>query len=321
MNQRAFADVLVKELVDSAPERSDLRKFYLRNGFDPNNLNDANEIWKVFVRYNLDSMGTQSLTVEKHWNTVPVDSILKQRTELCDSIRAFKLNGPAPCYADFTNHCRAAYSKNKGFIYADNCCAAIGQQCPVVRITNEISWHRAHYKVARIIVECAKRLLIENEDGNRSGNLNDIIKTIFQSYKALASDYRIKATRAFIDIFDNIKGYGMPPKVIVWLLSDLGSPVHQINHWPETDLSQLTPIDTHVQRLAVRFGFVSGTRSTSLEISKRLAELYPEEPRKLNFAMYRLASEAEENICAKTPQCSQCKVKVPGVYNLCPANV
>lgn len=53
MSEKEFAKVLVQELVEKAPARTDLRKFHLRNGIDPYNLNDPDEIWKVFVRITL----------------------------------------------------------------------------------------------------------------------------------------------------------------------------------------------------------------------------------------------------------------------------
>lgn len=318
MSQKEFARVLVQELVEKAPARADLRKFHLRNGIDPNNLNDADEIWRVFVRYNLESLGTQSLTVEKHWIATPKISILKQRTMLCDMIRKFKLNVPPQCYANFTKNCKMVYGKDKGFS-CPSYCTSINQECPVIKVTKEITWHRAHYKVAKIIVECAKRLLIENKEGNKNGNLNDVVNEIIWRYKNSLVDYKARATTELIQLFDNIQGYGKPPKVIVWMLSDLSSPVHKINHWPDIDLSQLAPVDTHVQRLAVRFGFVSENQSSSSIISRKLADIYPEEPRKLDFAMFRLASEPEENICAKTPNCDQCKTKFSKVHELCPA--
>jgi hypothetical protein len=318
MSHQEFAKVLVQELVDKAPSRTDLRKFHLRNGIDSGNLNDADEIWKVFVRYNLESLGTQSLTVEKHWNATPANSILKQRTTLCGMIRKHKQNGPLQCYNNYTRNCKMLYSKDKGFSFPAGC-SAMNDVCPVEQVTRAIGWHRAHYKVAKIIVECAKRLLLEDNDGSKCGNINDVVKAIIGKYKSIRADYKVPATKELIHRFNNIQGYGNPPKVIVWMLSDLSSPVHQINHWPDIDISQLTPVDTHVQRLAVRFGFVSGNQSSSPVISKRITDLYPEEPRKLDFALFRLASEPEENICGKTPNCQLCKAKFLKVYHLCPA--
>jgi hypothetical protein len=47
----------------------------------------------------------------------------------------------------------------------------------------------------------------------------------------------------------------------------------------------------------MRFGFVSDKNSSSTYIAEEFAELYPKEPRKLDFALYRLGSEGEENFC------------------------
>lgn len=92
------------------------------------------------------------------------------------------------------------------------------------------------------------------------------------------------ATSELLDIFRNIKGYGNPPKVITWFFSEFSSPVHQINHWPELDYKKFNPVDTHVGRLMVRFGFIDEDNASNENIDKRLNELYPEEPRKLDFS-------------------------------------
>jgi hypothetical protein len=47
----------------------------------------------------------------------------------------------------------------------------------------------------------------------------------------------------------------------------------------------------------MRFGFVSNKNSSCTYIAEEFAELYPKEPRKLDFALFRLGSEGEENFC------------------------
>ncbi|MEN6551323.1 MAG: hypothetical protein ABFC34_00390 [Methanobacterium sp.] len=58
MNKKDFSRLLIEELVDSNPP--DSRGFISENGFDVSKLNDADEIWKAFVRYNIDAYGMKS---------------------------------------------------------------------------------------------------------------------------------------------------------------------------------------------------------------------------------------------------------------------
>lgn len=44
MNSEEFAEILVEELVNKDPP--DSNKFIRGSGIDPNNLDDADEIWK-----------------------------------------------------------------------------------------------------------------------------------------------------------------------------------------------------------------------------------------------------------------------------------
>jgi len=316
-----FARILINELVEKDKSKGDVRISHKRNGIDSSNLNDADEIWKLFVRYNLDSGGMKSKTVEDNWNTIPNHSILKQRKELVQDILALKqkfISGPLDCYSNLSENCPMTFSNGSGFKNVTCLDVKVIDICPVVEITKEIGWHRMHYKIAKIVVECARRLLIEDNIGKQNGNLNDVVFSIFNDYKYGGDDWKTRATKELILRFDNIKGYGRPPKVIIWMLSELSSPVHQVNHWPDVDLSQLTPVDTHVQRLMVRFGFLPSNLASAENINRRLNELYPEEPRNLDFALYRLGGELEESICRKDPDCKTCGERFPNIYKECP---
>lgn len=322
MNQHSeqnkkFARLLVAELVDNDPSVGDVRPFHKRSGIDSSNLNNADEIWKIFVRYNLDTGGMKSCITEDKWNKLSNNSILKNRNKLLDAIEFLK-NRNIRCYGNFSECCPITFKQKSGFSkdcpYDD-----LFNDCPVVAIIREIRWHRAHYKIAKIIVECAKRMLIEDEEGRKERNINNFVKAIFDKYQSSGEKWRTKATSELISRFDNIKGYGRPPKVIVWMLSDLSSPVHKVNHWPDVDLAQLVPVDTHVARLVVRFGFVKKGHSNE-DIRQKLHELYPEEPRKLDFALYRLGAGLEENICKKQPCCDLCMRKIPKIFESCPSS-
>jgi hypothetical protein len=286
-----FARILINELVDKDKSKADVRLFLKRFGIDSSKLNDADEIWKLFVRYNLDTGGMKSRIVEASWNEIPFHSVLKQRTRLLESIAPLKqkfIDGQLQCYSNFSQNCHMVFNQSNGFTNIKCLDVKVISECPVIEITKEIQWHRKHYKIAKIIVECAKRLLIEDEIGKQNGNLNDIVKVIFDEYRNYGDNWKTIATAEFISRFNNIRDYGSPPKVIIWMLSDLSSPIHQINHWPDVDLSQLTPVDTHVQRLMVRLGFIRNDQVSNENIRRRLNELYPQEPRKLDFALYRL---------------------------------
>lgn len=110
----------------------------------------------------------------------------------------------------------------------------------------------------------------------------------------------------------------MEPAISYYLFfSEMSSPVHQVNHWPNLDHRQLSPVDTHVQRLVSRFGFISGKDVYNKNIEKLLMNLYPEEPRKLDYGLYRLGAELKEGIYGKTPNCELCKDKHIKLYQNC----
>jgi len=308
MDDKYFAKLLVDNLALS--DKADARVFHSRNGLDTSRLGEADEIWKLFVRYNLDTGGMKSNAVEQQWNRISNKSILKDRNKLLEGIGRLEKE---KCYENFTRSCPMTFKKSRGFD-TDGCTVS---ECPVVGLAQAISWHRKHYRIAKVIAECAKRLLIENQDAH-DGNINDLIASISNRYRGKYDDWRPLATKEFVSLFDNIREYGKPPKVVIWMLSDLSSPVHQVNHWPDIDPGQLTPIDTHVKRIIMRFGWVM--TPTSENIRRKLAELYPEEPRKLDFALYRLGAESEENICSKDPNCGECHRRFRVIYDACLSN-
>ena len=308
MDDKDFAKLLVDKIALS--EKADARQFHSRNGLDTSRLGEADEIWKLFVRYNLDTGGMKSIIVENLWNRISNETILKSRSKLLEGIARLKRE---KCYGNFTRLCPMTFKKKTGFA-TDGCAVT---ECPVIGLAKSISWHRKHYRIAKVIAECAKRLLVENQNVH-SGNLNDLITSISGKYRGKRDDWRLIATKEFISFFDDIREYGNPPKVIIWMLSDLSSPIHQVNHWPDIDPTQLTPIDTHVKRLVGRFGWV--TIPTNENIRRKLEELYPEEPRKLDFALYRFGAESEENICSKDPNCVECRGRLRVVYDACSAN-
>lgn len=311
MHHKEFATILVKEIVDNNPP--DSRGFIRENGIDVSNLDDADEIWKTFVRYNIDAYGMKSGTVWKYWNLTPDDALIKQRKNLLNKIEDLK---NLPCYSNFTFHCPVTYASGN-FSNLDHC-YSIGtiKDCPVINLINELKWHRAHHRVAKILVEDAKRLLIEDIDGKNNGDLNDVVNGILAKYPD-TEEGKTSATKELLSKFDDIKGYGNPPKVITWFFSELSSPVHQVNHWPQLDHKQFSPVDTHVQRLMVRFRFIDSKDVSNKNIENRLSILYPDEPRKLDFALYRLGAELEEGICGKNPKCKLCKEKHSKLYQKC----
>lgn len=313
MNQKEFASILVEEVVDSNPP--DSRSFIGENGIDVSNLDDADEIWKTFVRYNIDAYGMKSGTVWKYWNLTPDEALIKQRIQLLERIKDLK---SLPCYDNFTFCCPVTYAAGN-FSNRDNCYSKGNiEDCPVFILIKELKWHRAHHRVAKILVEDAKRLLIEDINGKVNENLNDVVNGILAKYTDTDVG-RTSATRELLSKFDYIKGYGNPPKVITWFFSEMSSPVHQVNHWPNLDNKQFSPVDTHVQRLMVRFGFIDTKHVSNKNIESELSRMYPEEPRKLDFALYRLGAELEEGICAKKPNCELCNQIHQKIYQNCQA--
>lgn len=313
MHPKEFTRLLVTEVVDNNPP--DSRGFISENGIDISNLNDADVIWKAFVRYNIDAYGVRSGIVWKYWNLTSDEAILKQRTKLIEKI--LDLQG-LKCYSNFTFHCPVTYASGE-FLDIDKCYLKGSlESCPVIDLINELKWHRAHHRVAKILVEDAKRLLIDDKNGSKDGNLNNVVNGILEKYPD-DKQGRTLATKELLSKFDDIKGYGNPPKVITWFLSEMSSPVHQVNHWPNLDHRQLSPVDTHVQRLMVRFGFIDSKVASNKNIETELSKLYPEEPRKLDFALYRLGADLEEGICAKTPNCELCKEKHFKLFQNCQA--
>lgn len=312
MDPTQFAKILVEEVVDRNPP--DSRLFIDGCGIDSTNLDDADEIWKVFVRYNVDAYGVKSSTVYKFWNDTPEGALIKQRNRLVEKT---ELLNNLECYKNFTFHCPVTY-KSGNFIDQENChCPEFFDDCPVVNLIKELKWHRKHYTVAKILVEDTKRLLIENSFGKHRENLNDIVNGYLKKYFNEKEGNK-RATKDILCLFNDMKGYGTPPKVITWFLTELSSPVHQVNHWPDLDYSQLNPVDTHVDRLMTRFKFYNDNNEI---IDDRLKELYPDEPRKLDFALYRLGGESEEGICGSEPKCDLCKQKYPSIYENCYADV
>ncbi len=220
------------------------------------------------------------------------------------------------CYNNVTKCCPVKYTGGN-FVNADECHNPdFFDECPVVNLIKELHWHRAHYKIAKILVENTKRLLIEDSFGKKERNLNDVVNGILDKYSDDKCG-KAKATEELLSKFKDMMGYGTPPKVVTWFLSEMSSPVHQVKHWPELDYTQLNPVDTHVKRLVVRFEFVNDNDVSNENIDDKLNELYPEEPRKLDFALYRLGGEAEDNICGKIPKCELCKQKYQKVYENC----
>ncbi len=95
-------------------------------------------------------------------------------------------------------------------------------------------------------------------------------------------------------------------------------PFMQVNHWPDFDLLTLIPADTHVKRLLHRFAFVETENPSVKLIKQAFNNVYPENPRSLNFAMFLLGGEGEMNICTKSPKCDICRKKINKVYDACP---
>lgn len=259
MESKDFAKLLVSELVEKELQKN-ARYFHKLNGINSDNLVDADEIWKAFARYNLDTKGVKSTLTQDRWIKTPNSSLLKNRLSLLKAINQIK-NQAHLCSKNFTD-CPVTYTQKQGF--TKNCrYPHLFEQCPVVTLTKELAWHRAHYSIAKTIVESANKLLLDDKVGRKEANLNHIIQDIFDRRRNSCKSWKTDATKEFLSKFEGIKGYGKPPKVLVWFLSDLCSPVHQINHWPEIDTSQLTPIDTHVARLSLRFGFVQSGYSSN----------------------------------------------------------
>ena len=282
--KKELAKILVEEIVN--PNQPDSRLFINGCGINSSNLSNSDEIWKAFIRYNIDAGGVKSSIVYKYWNNIPDEALLKQREKLIEKTELLK---NFKCYNNFTNFCPVTYKRGKFFNTEECHSPDLFDECPVVTLIKELKWHKAHYRIAKILVEDTKRLLIEDSFGKKRRNLNDVVDGILEKY---SEDEMGTATKELLSKFDDMKGYGTPPKAITWFLSELSSPVHQVNHWPELDYTQLNPVDTHVKRLMVRFGFINSKEISNKNISDKLFELYPVEPRKLDYALYRFGGES-----------------------------
>lgn len=73
--------------------------------------------------------------------------------------------------------------------------------------------------------------------------------------------------------------------MITWFFPEMSSHVHQVNYWSNLDHKQFSPVDTHVQRLMVRFGFNDSEDISNKNIESKFSKLNPEEPRKLDFPL------------------------------------
>lgn len=104
MDSKEFASLLVHELVDKSIP--DSRCFLSENGIDFSNLDNNDEIWKAFVRYNIDAGGIKSSIVGKYWNLLPESALIKQRKQLLDKIQPLK---NLECYKNFTHNCPVKY--------------------------------------------------------------------------------------------------------------------------------------------------------------------------------------------------------------------
>lgn len=306
-----LAKILVEDIVDL--NQPDSRLFINGCGIDSSDLDNSDEIWKAFVRYNIDAGGIKSSIVYKYWNNTTEVALIKQRERLIDNIELLK---GWECYSNFTYFCPVTY-KSGNFVNVDKCHnPAFFDECPVINLIKELKWHKAHYRIAKLLAEDAKRLLIDDIFGKKKRNLNDVVTGILEKYPNDAQG-KAAATTELLNKFLDMKGYGTPPKVITWFLSELSSPVHQVNHWPGLDYNQLNPVDVHVKRLMVRFGFIDNNEVSNINISNKLFEFYPDEPRKLDFALYRFGGESEYNICGKIPKCELCKEQYHRIFENC----
>ena len=64
MNAKQFAKILVEEIIDKGA--NDPSPFLKRNGINPRNLHDKDEIWKMFVMYNLYTGNIKDAIVDKY---------------------------------------------------------------------------------------------------------------------------------------------------------------------------------------------------------------------------------------------------------------
>jgi len=179
------------------------------------------------VRYNLDTKGVKSTLTQDRWIKTLNSSLLKNRLSLLKIINKTKKEA-ITCSQNFTD-CLVTYTQKQGFTRKCRY-PHLFEQCPAVALTKELAWHRAHYSIAKTIVESANKLLLVDKVGRKEANLNHIIQDIFDRRRNCCKSWKTEATKEFLSKFEGIKGYGKPPKVIVWFLSDLCSPVHQINH-------------------------------------------------------------------------------------------
>lgn len=165
MNDKQFANLIVDKL--ALPEKSQARQFHSNNGLATSRLGEADEIWRLFVRYNLDTGGMKSSIVENQWNKIDTDNILKRRDKLVEGLGRLRKE---KCYENFTVFCPMRFKKGDGF-EKKGCTVP---DCAVIDLTRSISWHRRHYRIAKVIAECAKRLLVDNQTVYHA-NLNNLV--------------------------------------------------------------------------------------------------------------------------------------------------
>jgi hypothetical protein len=312
MPESKFAKILVEEIINNRFDVKKIHRLWQSLGLDQLNLDDEDEIWKWYVDSTLRWGGVKDELVNDNW---PKISILFNRKTLLDSITQISnLN----CYSNFTRNCPIKYKQGKFFNKKDCYRNDNFEDCLMPNITKELSWHRQHYRTSKIFLESAKRLFILNIAGRTNGNLNDVVFAIFEKHKHSGASWKTDATEEFFQIFKEMKHYPLKPKSLLMFISNMSMPFMQVNHWPDFDLLTLIPVDTHVKRLSHRFEFVETENPSTNQIKQAFNNVYPQNPRSLNFAMFLLGAEDEMNICTKSPKCDICRKKISKVYDACP---
>ena len=315
MQKREFAKILVDEVINNRFDLTTIHKLWESCELDRLNLCDKNNIWRWYVNATLHWGGVSDDLVNTHWKRFLNNSILFDLDKLLGSIMQMR---NFDCFDNFTHNCRLKYKQVQFLNMEECCCTDYFDDCPMKKITNDLSWHRHHYKTAKIFIEAVKRLFILNDKGKQNGNMNDVVSAIFEKHRNSGNNWRSNATEEFFMIFENMNSYPLPAKSLLMFISDMSMPFLQVNHWPDFDLLSLIPVDTHVGRLSHRFRFVGTENPSFNQIKHAFQKLYPENPRYLSFAMFLLGGSNEMNICTKYPKCVDCKKEIPKVFEACP---
>ena len=165
MHGTKFSKILVEEIIYKRFDVNEIYREWESIGLDRFNLEDKDEIWKWFVRSTLHWGGVLDKLIYDNCKSLLKNSILVDRENLLASITQM-VN--LKCFVNFTHNCPIEFKRNHFFNTRKCFRSANFRDCPMPKITQDLSWHRHHYNTSKIFLESAKRLFISNNAGKKA---------------------------------------------------------------------------------------------------------------------------------------------------------